>query len=498
MGFFNERKNKMIHINNLTKSVTNKTLFENISLKISDKQKVGFVGPNGVGKTTLLKIILGAEEADSGTVDTTGEVIGYLPQKIELRKNTMVYEYLIESLLTEYDDYKIMPALAKVGLGKIDQTSYVDELSGGQKVRLGLAKLLLIEPTLLVLDEPTNNLDAGTLVWLEKFVRNFPGKILLVSHDRSFLDNCVEKIIELDMFTHSIEEYGGNYTYYVEEKKRRQDNVLQDYKIQQKKEKVMKEWIIQKQEQLKYHPSNKVARQLQAMKTRFKREIEDSAIGKPQNYLGFKIATVGEQLHAKKSVLVLKNLHIGNLLSCDELYIYGGDRIVLKGENGTGKSTLVKVILGQNHEYQGEINITSSIKIGYFSQEHETLDLGKTVLDTVMMHTSLASEGDIRSMLGKYLFKNDTVFSLTASLSEGEKARLIIAILIAQKNNFLFLDEPTNHLDLLSREVLEEALRNFEGGFLVISHDRYFIKHIGINRKLVIENAILSEHKLNR
>lgn len=236
----------MLSLKNITKSVINKTLFENITFKLSDNQKVGFVGPNGTGKTTLLRIIAGLEEPDEGSVQISGEVIGYLPQKITANGKVMIYEYLIECLQNEWEDYKLKTVLAQTGLGKIDQTTLVSNLSGGQKMKLGLAKILLLDPTLILLDEPTNNLDIESILWLEKFVKNFEGKVLLVSHDRSFLDNSVNKIIELDYFTHQIHEYGGNYSYYLKEKKRRQINILSDYKIQQKKEQQMTSWIKEK------------------------------------------------------------------------------------------------------------------------------------------------------------------------------------------------------------------------------------------------------------
>ncbi|MBP7842463.1 ABC-F family ATP-binding cassette domain-containing protein [Candidatus Woesebacteria bacterium] len=479
----------MLNIKNITKSITSKTLFENVTFKLSENQKVGFVGPNGAGKTTLLKIIAGLTEPDAGVVQKTGEVIGYLPQKIDADESMMIYQYLYEFLRTDWEEYKIKTSLAIVGLGKVDQSMPISSLSGGQKMKLGLARLLLCEPTILLLDEPTNNLDMQSLTWLEKFIKNFDGKILLVSHDRTFLDNCVNKIIELDPFNKTIHEYGGNYSKFVIEKKQRQENILADYNVQQKKEQRMIDWIKEKQEQLKYHPSNKVAAQLQAMKTRMNREIEEDRIIKPQNYKSFSIDQMGSELHKKKSILVIKDFSISGLVSCEELYVFAKERIHFSGKNGSGKTTFIKSIVGLNSNYTGEIEFGPNVKIGYFSQEHEILDLKKSVIDNFVDLSPLKSEAKARSVLGSYLFSDDKVFSRVEFLSEGEKARLIFAILISQNNDFLLLDEPTNHLDIESREVLEEALTNYEGGFIVISHDRYFLKQIGINREISIRDG---------
>lgn len=483
----------MLRVKNLSKSMPGKLLFDDVSFKISENQKVGFVGPNGAGKSTLLKIIAGLEDADNGSVDTAGEIVGYLPQKIDAHLNTMIYEYLIKYLKNDWEDYKLKVVLARVGLGKVDQSLKIAQLSGGQKMKLGLARLLLLDPTFLLLDEPTNNLDLTSIIWLENFVKNFEGKVFIVSHDRTFLDNCVNKIIELDALSHHIEEYGGNYSYYVEEKKRRQANLMTSYKLQQQKEQKMKDWIREKQEQLKYHPNNKVARQLQSMKTRLDREVHQQKIEQPRDYKSFKINHLANSLDKKKFIFVIKDFKIDNLLSCEELFVFAHDRINLVGKNGSGKSSFLKSILGINNNYTGQIDLNQHIKIAYFSQEHEILNQDHTILDNFLDQTPITSEAQSRSILGKYLFSGDKIKAKISQLSEGEKARLILAILITQKNDFLILDEPTNHLDLASYDVFEEALNNYEGGFIVVSHDRSFLKNININRKLIIKNQIIFE-----
>lgn len=360
-------------------------------------------------------------------------------------------------------------------------------------MRLGLAGLLLCEPSLLLLDEPTNNLDIKSIQWLERFVKKFEGSILVVSHDRQFLDTCVKKIIEIDSFTHHIHEYGGNYSYFIEEKQRREANIATDYRLQKLKEKKMLDWIAERKQRLTYHQSVKGARQLEAMKKRFAREIEASRVEKPQHYSAFAINEIGNELHKKKSILVLKNFSLPGLLECEELFIFASDRLSLSGTNGSGKTTLIKTVLGKLDNYEGSKEIGPKVKLGYFSQEHELLDFSASVLENFTSKTPVKSESKARKILGSFLFKEQTVFSIVSGLSEGEKARLLLAILITQNNDFLLLDEPTNHLDLESREVLEDALVEYTGGFLVVSHDRYFLKSINITRELIITDQKLKE-----
>jgi len=426
------------------------------------------------------------DSPDKGEVQTVREKVGYLPQKIVTYPEEEVRGHLQKFLSEDWEGYKIDEALAKVGLKGLSQKTLISKLSGGQKMKVALTGVLLFEPTALLLDEPTNNLDLKSISWLEQFVQNFPGKVLVISHDRTFLDTCVNKIVELNPFTHTITEYGGNYTEYVVQKKARHENRIDEYELQQEKEKHMRDWIVQKQEQLKYHSSPKVARQMQAMKKRVEREIDRVRIDKPITYKTFQIDAFAEQLHKKKSVISLRNFKIYDLLDIPELDIFGQERIHLLGANGSGKTTFVKSILCQIAVHTGSIEVGNDIKIGYFSQEHEVLENDDTVLNIFMKNSPEVTESRARHVLGSFLFTKDKVFSQVQYLSEGEKARLLIALIIHQKNDFLLLDEPTNHLDLESREVLTQALQEYEGGFLVISHDRYFIEHIQIQRTLTI------------
>lgn len=481
----------MILLQHITKTINTKLLFKDISFKIREGQKVGLVGPNGAGKTTLLKIILQKIEPDEGKIIIQQEQIGYLPQKLQVKESQEVWSYLRHFLSEDWEEYKIDEVLARVGLKNIGHKTLVSKLSGGQKMKVGLARVLLTEPTTLLLDEPTNNLDVESMMWLESFVKNFPGKVLLISHDRFFLDACVNKIIELDASTQTITEYGGNYSAYVTQKAEHFEHAESAFELHQRKEKKMKEWIVQKQQQLLYHPSPKVARQLQAMKTRFSREIEDNRVEKPREYQAFSISNVGDALHHKKTVIKVHDFAIHQLVRIPELYLFGTDRVHLVGKNGAGKTTIMKSLLGHHSFYTGKVEIGPNVKFGYFSQEHDLLDHDKSVIQVFMTETK-TSESTARKILGKYLFSQQSVFFNVKNLSEGEKARLHIALLLHTHHDFLFLDEPTNHLDLESREVLAEALREYEGGFLVVSHDRYFLQQIGITRKLKIENKLVS------
>lgn len=477
----------MINIQNITKTVGNKLLFSNISFKIGEGQKVGLVGPNGAGKTTLLRIILQEIEPDTGRVLLAQEKLGYLPQKLQTSAGTTIKNYLNQFLISDWEEYKIGEVLGRVGLGKISQQTPIAKLSGGQKMKVGLAGVLLGEPTTILLDEPTNNLDLTSIRWLEKFVHNFAGKALIISHDRYFLDACVNKIIELNPQQHNIIEYGGNYTSYKEQKESQFGHQMTAYKLQQKQERHMKEWIAEKQQQLQHHPSNKVARQLKAMKTRFQREIEEQRLDKPTNQRSMSLSNIAGQLHKSKTIFLLKNFALYDLLAVPELLVLGHDRISLSGNNGAGKTTLIKCILGLANFYTGEVEIGTQVKLGYFSQEHELLQMENTVIGAFLLQSAVKSEAQARGILGRFLFSKQRIFSQVNTLSEGEKARLLLAIIVHQHNDFLFLDEPTNHLDLDSREVLATALQNYAGGFLVVSHDRYFLEQVGINRNWHIQ-----------
>lgn len=475
----------MIQLNQIYKSYGEKILLENVSFSLSPNNKVGLIAPNGSGKSTLLRIIQGLEEPDRGFVSLVHEEIGYLSQQLDVVEGETIYHYLISHINGEWEEYKIDTALSEVYL-QVGRETLISSLSGGQKTKLGIARLLLHDPTTLLLDEPTNNLDLESIKWLEQFIKQFQGIVIVVSHDRTFLDHVVGMIFELDPYSHELNIYQGGYTDFIQEKTKRFEKQMDMYSDYEEKKKTMEEWIAKKKEQLSVHRNPKVGRQLQAMKTRYEREILNRPVEKPLEYKKIKITSIGEDSYKKKVVFYIQSLEYKNLFTCQKLTITAGDRVHLTGNNGVGKSTLIKILLGKQSGYKGDISKGNGIKIGYFAQEHELLDNKKTVIDEFMTSTTVGSEEEARKILGRFLFVANTVFKKVESLSYGEKVKLIIAELIYQQNHFLILDEPTNHLDIESREILEEALNNYEGGFIIISHDRYFVKKIIFNSNLSI------------
>lgn len=485
----------MIQLNQIYKSYGEKILLENVSFSLSAGNKVGLIAPNGTGKSTLLNIIQGLEAPDRGAVSLVHEDIGYLSQQLDAAEGETIYHYLTSYINGEWEEYKIDTALSEVYL-LAEREILISSLSGGQKTKLGIARVLLHDPTTLLLDEPTNNLDLESIKWLEQFIKKFQGIVIVVSHDRTFLDHVINTIFELDPHSHKLNIYQGGYTDFIRQKAKRFEKQMDAYRDYEEKKKTMEEWIAKKKEQLSIHSNPKVGRQLQAMKTRYEREILKNPVEKPLEYKKIKITSIGEDSYKKKVTFYVQSLKYRNLFTCQKLTITAGDRIHLTGNNGVGKSSLVKILLGKISGYQGDISKGNDIKIGYFAQEHELLDNKKIVLDEFMMSTGIGSEEQVRKILGRFLFIGNTVFKKVESLSYGEKVKLIIAELIHQQNHFLILDEPTNHLDIESREILEEALNTYEGGFIIISHDRYFVDKITFNRTLSIKDGQISISKI--
>jgi len=482
----------MIQAQKISKTYGDKTILDEVSFSISNGDKIGMIGPNGTGKTTLLKILLGIEQPDRGIIVKVHEKIGYLSQFIQNKDNETIQSYLQTSLVQYWEKYKIDSVLYEVDLN-CNKDTLVMNLSGGQKTKLGIAKLLLSEPTALLLDEPTNNLDIESIRWLEIFIKQFNGSILLISHDRTFLDNVVSEIFELDPFKHIINSYHGGYSDFVKEKCLRFDKQMKKFSNYEEKKKNMEDWIAKKKVQLSVYRNPKIGRQLQAMKTRFKKEILNKSVEKPTQYKKIKIGDLGQETYKKHVIYDIKDLGYGKLFKCLRLIITGGDRIHLLGKNGIGKTTFIKILTGEIKEFSGSVTIGENIKVGYFAQETEHLDNKKNVLNEFMTATKIWDEQKVRKILGRFLFIGNQVFTKVESLSQGEKVKLFIAELIHQNNQFLIFDEPTNHLDIESREILEDALNEYEGGFMIVSHDRYFLCRLDINRKIFIENEKIKE-----
>lgn len=521
----------ILQCNNLSKSYGTDVIFENISFVIRQGEKVGLVGPNGVGKSTLLKCIIGEESVDTGIVTYgKGIRVSYLPQSINiLEGDKPLIEYVLEEysdllkLRQEIDKYqekmslpevyndakklemvmasysnsvevyereggysfesKIRGILIGLGFREEDFTRNLSTFSGGQKTRISLAKILIRNPELLILDEPTNYLDLKAVEWLEGYLANFAGAILLVSHDRYFLDQATN--ITLELSRSGVENYPGSYSKYMILKEQRQEAYKREYTKQQEHIQRQEEYIRKYKAGIK----SKQARGRQSILNRLER-LDKPEEDRKKAAIEFKVETgTGEK------VLEATDLSIeypGKLLFKDiDINIWKGEKVALIGDNGTGKTTILKMLAGKVSG-MGEIKIGSRVKTAYFTQEHEDLNMNNIVLEELWLSPKM-TENEVRSVLGRFLFSGDSVDKKVGSLSGGERSRLMLAKLFLQNANFLILDEPTNHLDIGTKEVLEDALLDFPGNLLFVSHDRYFINKLA-DRVLELEDGKLKEY----
>lgn len=488
-------------------------MFEGINLEIHEHEKIGLVGLNGCGKTTLLKMLQGEETIDKGTVNISkGTRIGYLEQQPKYPNKTVKEVLLsafkdinelsarmaiIEEKMSSCSDNKVLSDLVELygrlcekfesiggyeyeikynmvvsGLNLTDEfcEQQFEDLSGGQKTKVLIAKMLLSEPNLLFLDEPTNYLDIESLNWLEKYLQSFKGSLIIISHDRYFLDKVVNKVWELTPTM--METYNGNYSSYVVEKQQRFAEKMKDYVDQQKEIKRMDDQV----KWLKSTGSNVLKAKAHIIEHRMEK-IE--RIDKPV------IQTRKLKMNLKGSRTPKKVIEFNNLAQgFDSILFEGvtgtvlaGDSIGIVGKNGIGKTTLIKTILGELQPIDGIVNVSENIRVGYLDQESKFESESKTILEEYLNKTGLSNEKGRRE-LAKLGFYSDDVNKKISMLSGGEKKRLKLALLIQQEPNLLILDEPTNHLDLMSREQLESILINFEGTIISISHDRYFLNKI--------------------
>lgn len=524
----------MLAVSNVSKSFGDNLIFEDVSFVVNAGERVGLIGPNGCGKTTLLKIIVGELAPDSGSVRLlrTGARAGYLAQALEYAPDDTVGRVLkaavaglaeaeaaldevaarmatargadLERLMAEYDraleqferlgGYSVQArsnaVLDGLALRDLDQDTPVEILSGGQKTRLGLARLLLSHPDLLLLDEPTNHLDIDALEWLEGFLRGFPGAVLIVSHDRALLDRTATRILEIDPLTRRVAEYTGNYSDYVEAKEREREKQWAAYKDQQEFIARLQSTIAAKKGYARsielgtidFAPraiAKGIARRAVVQQRRLERLLEsEERVDKPQRSWQIKLEFAGAP-PSGRDVLSLEGLAMGfgdrTLFAGVDLTLRAGERIALVGPNGSGKTTLARIITGEMQPLAGSVRLGAGVKMGYYAQEQETLDPESTPFDLVRQVAAMDETG-IRTFLHQFLFAGAEAFAPVGSLSFGERARLALARLVAQGCNFLLLDEPINHLDIPSRSRFEQALAAFEGTVLAIVHDRYFIE----------------------
>ncbi|PEL21807.1 ribosomal protection-like ABC-F family protein [Bacillus wiedmannii] len=519
-------------VNNVTKSFGGNIIFENISLEIKNGERVGLVGRNGSGKTTIFQLLTGMESLDAGAIHMKkGTRIGHVAQIPKFDEGMTVYDVLSSAFKTEKELEREMRALEKnmaeerepsalqklmerygviqekfaflggyeieANLMKVANGLQVTELfprpflelSGGEQTKVSLAYMLLQKPDLLLLDEPTNHLDLFAVEWLEQFLKEYNGTVMVISHDRYFLDEVVTKIFDLE--DGEIHVYHTNYSQFVDEKEERLLQEFQAYQEQQKKIKKMKEAIKRLREWANQaNPPNeglhKRARSMERALERIEK-LKKPILERKQMGLQFE-----GQERSGKDVVVMKEVSKGfaahPLFNEANLHVRFQERAAIVGRNGTGKTTLLKLLLEEIKPDAGEIRIGSSVKIGYLSQ-HAYGNMKSNVLEAFREYVAV-TEGEARHILAKFLFYGPAVFKKVTQLSGGEKMRLRLAQLMYQDINFLILDEPTNHLDIESREVLEEALEQYNGTILAVSHDRYFLN------KLFEKTYWIDEHKL--
>lgn len=479
----------MIILNHVTKSTAEKELFGDLSITFNRGDRVGIIGPNGCGKSTLLRLIAATESLDAGTIDRAQEQILLAPQRIDAPPSSTIDDYLDPG---EYPD--VWRLLSELNLIGIPLDTPINQLSGGQKTKLLLVKTFSAPSTTLLLDEPTNHLDVGTRRWLANQVLLYEGIVIMISHDRSFLNLCATKILEIDPANNETRIVHGNYDVFKEEKAALIERRREDYSLQQRKKKEMLEWIALKRQEATVYPSPARGRQLRQMEHRLEREIIVNEIAKPNKEIAMRSKDFFGDVHNGKLMLRLRDVTkvFGDhtILNGVSFELRGKSHTRLMGENGSGKTTLLQIITSSIAPDGGSVEVGDNVHIGYFAQELESLNENASVVEmiTSIPHHPI-SESRARSILGSFLFSGDSIAKKIRNLSYGERVRLQLAILLQQENQLLILDEPTNHLDIASREIIESALRQYEGALLVVSHDEYFLKSIGIDAELRLKNG---------
>ncbi|WP_434797772.1 ribosomal protection-like ABC-F family protein [Terrisporobacter vanillatitrophus] len=522
----------VLSCNNLYKSFGIDSILENICFTVNEGDKIGIIGINGTGKTTLMKIISGEYGYDEGDIYTSKDCeIGYLQQNTNfLSNNTILEEVLeifkplidmenylrelehkiseegsknnsptLEKLMNDYshvlEDFaskngygyksEAKGVLKGLGFKDEDMDKPINILSGGEKTRVLLGKLLLKKPTLLLLDEPTNHLDSEAIEWLEFFLKQYKGTVMLISHDRYFLDQVVDRVFEIH--NKKLKTYNGNYSKFVELSKVEKELELKKYEDQQKDLKKQEESI----ERLKAYGREK---HLKRARSKEKALDKIDVLDKPEAYRKKAKIQFNPSISSGNDVLHVEDLSMAYdervLFKGVNFDIYRGEKVALIGPNGIGKSTLFKIVMKELTPICGDFKLGTNVNVSYFHQEQKTLNLDNTIIDEIWDSNEKLTQTEIRNMLGSLLFEDEEVFKKISTLSGGERARIAILKLILSKANFLLLDEPTNHLDIDSKEVLEEALENYTGTIFTISHDRYFLNTV-VDKILVLgENGI--------
>ena len=524
-----------ITVSNATLILGSHVIFRDLTWEVQHDQKIGLIGPNGAGKSSLFKLMFGEHSPEKGgtVIKAKGVTVGYLPQhpefepektaitlalegnprlaeienelqRIETKlgdpviyNNTKSLERALDAqhkLLEEYESLggmnyasRVRELLRGLGLPESDFEKPIRALSGGQKKLIGLARLMLARPTVLLLDEPDNHLDMPGKAYLEKLILDYPGAVVIISHDRYLLDACVTHIAEIE--DGKISTFIGNYTEYIIDKEERLARQEELFQIQQREIgrlemalKRYKQWVVF---------NDKFATRIHNMEARIERidKLDRPILERRKMDLALNGWRGSNQVLEMENVI--KTFSHRQVLNGINFLIRHGERVGLIGANGAGKSVLLRLILGREQPTHGEIRIGPSVKVGYYAQEHETLDFNQTLIDTVRLGGNM-SESNAVSFLIRYLFTYQQATQRIGSLSGGERSRLQLALLVLSGANFLLLDEPTNNLDIASAEVLENALNDFNGTVLVISHDRYFLDRT-VQRIFALENTMITE-----
>jgi ATP-binding cassette subfamily F protein 3 len=526
----------MLQISNLDKRYGDDVILDGVSFVVNPGERVGLIGPNGCGKTTLLRCTLGQERPDSGGVILSPPDLrlGYLAQGLEYAPGDTLADLLLaaqarqrqaeaevarlaeavatatgqaqaalleaysaalaelETLGVNGSAHQAQAVLAGLGLEGLPLETPVEILSGGQKTRLGLARVLLSDPQLLLLDEPTNHLDIEALEWLEGWLGRFRGAALIVSHDRAFLDRSVNRILDLDPVTHKVVEYVGNYSAYIETWEKERARQWDRWRDQQAEVRRVRQDIARTKNQARSveltttsrepgvrRIAKKVAKKALSREKKLERYLDsDERVEKPRSTWRIKLA-FEDIPQSGRDVLILEDVAMGfngvTLFSGANQILRQGERVAMIGPNGAGKTTLLRLVTGELEPTSGRVRLGSNVRLGYYAQEQETLDESLNALQTLRAVAPL-DETRSRNFLHYFLFSGDDVFIPVGDLSYGERARLTLAVLVAQGCNLLLLDEPINHLDIPSRELFEQAMRAYEGTVVAVVHDRFFIE----------------------
>lgn len=452
----------MIQLDNVTKFYGERLIFRDVSFRIVDGEHVGIVGKNGAGKSTLVKIMIGAENFDAGTIGgLRAEDIGFVEQTPHFTATTLLDEMLTAGV----EKFQARKILFGLGFTETELEKNPNHFSGGETAKISLAKALLNEPRILILDEPTNHLDIYAIDFLEEFIRNYRGTVIAVTHDRHFLQNCVEKILDMENFHATL--YPGNYEKFLRLKQERHDAQLKAYERQQEEIAKLEDFVRRNKVRAS---TAKRARSRQTMLDRMER------IERPPT-AATALINLGDAAESANRVLILEGVKFKTVIENFSAELFKGEKVGLIGRNGVGKSTLLKIIVGDLKADGGSIKVGNRVKIGYLSQGHEELNENLTPLEELNNEFGLTEERS-RSELAKLNLFAQVVEKPIADLSGGEKTRVALTKLILTGANFLILDEPTNHLDLPAREAIESALRAFDGTILIVTHDRWLLDNV--------------------